>query len=475
MDIVIKKSMKDLICRGFKSPSVFAREILELDLHEEQEECIEQMRLKDHFGLTTGNRWGKGDLVVIYSAWLAAYKPVAEKFQHKKLGILNTSISQDQANIVFDKFNDQLLDRPKFSWMIKDVKRSPFPNIKFKSGVEWWFRNASQDGKFLEGRSYFFINFDEADLQKDFKKFIEEIIMPRLWDFGGGLCWTTTPRRGKKNAYKIWDYLSKQNKLKNDKIGLYRGDSRKNKFLHTSAIERMNKLPKRLFNKNVIGLYEDSDGVISNEMCDFSELISDGAQDGPMPGGKYINVWDFARSHTFNVGLTIELCQPLQLRSWERMKDDKNNRNRAYWQLVTKRVKDRHLKWGGRTIIDATGIGDVLASYLKDIHPVEIKLHTNLRNQIIEIGLSVFENGEIGIPLETVNQVIQNEYWSLRDELTDFDPAALDYIIWDFVCCLFIGCWFARGYRSNSSKSKKKMPPRCIPMAKGVKKNAMAF
>ena len=474
MDIVIKESMKDLIIRGFNDPIVFAREICEEDLHPEQEACLAQLRLKDHFGLTTGNRWGKGDLVKLYSSWLAAYKPVSEKFQGKKLSILNTSISQDQANIVFDKFIDSMMDRPKFSWMVKDVKRSPFPHILFKSGVDWWFRNASQDGKFLEGRSYFFINFDEADLQKDFKKFIEEIIMPRLWDFGGGLCWTTTPRRGKKNAYKVWDMLSKDTRLKKPGVGFFQGDSRNNKFLHSSAIDRMNLLPKRLFNKNVLGMYEDSDGVISNEMCDFSELVADGIQEAPQPGAKYINVWDFARSHTYNVGLTIELCQPLQLRSWERMKDDKNNRNRSYWQLVTKRVKDRHLKWSGRTIIDATGIGDVLASYLNEIHPVELKLQTNIRNQIIEIGLSVFENGEIGIPLETVNQVIQNEFWCLRDELTDFDPTALDYIIWDFVCCLFIGCWFARGYRSSTSKSKKKIPPRCAPMAKGVNKNALA-
>lgn len=472
MDIVIKEGMKDLIQRGYLDPIVFAREILETDLHPGQEEALTTMRLLDHFGLTTGNRWGKGDLIAIYSAWLGAYKPVADKFQDKKLSILNTSISQDQANIVFDKFIDTFLDRPKFSWMVRDVKRSPFPHILFKSDVDWWFRNASQDGKFLEGRSYFYANFDEADLQKDFKKFIEEILMPRLWDYGGGLSWTTTPRRGKKNAYKLWNWLYKQKKAGNKSVGMFQGDSRQNKFLHPSAIDRMNKLPKRLKNKNVLGIYEDSDGLISNEVCDFAELIADGLQDTPQPGSRYLNIWDFARTHTFNVGITIELSSPIQLRSWERMKDA-GNRNRTYWQLVTKKVKDRHLKWGGKTIIDATGIGDVLASYLNEIHPVELKLHKKLEEQIIEIGQSLIENGEMGLPLSDIHHVINNEYWCLRDELTDFDSTALDYIIWDFVCCLFIGAWYVRGYRPADKSKKKNSPPRCVPMAKGANKYAM--
>jgi len=163
-DIIIKPNFKELIVRGFKSPVSFAREILETDLHVGQEECLEAMRLKASIGITCGNRWGKGDLIAIYSAFIGAYKPVSDFLKPKKLSILNTSISQDQANIVFDKFMENFIDRPKFSWLIKDVKKSPFPCISFRNGVDWWFRNASQDGKYLEGRSYLYANFDEADL-----------------------------------------------------------------------------------------------------------------------------------------------------------------------------------------------------------------------------------------------------------------------------------------------------------------------
>lgn len=479
MDIVIKPNWKESIIRGFKAPSAFAKEILETELHDEEVECIDLMAFADMFGLTTGNRWGKGEVITILSAWKATYKPVGEQFKNKKLAILNTSISQDQANIVFDKFIDSYLDRPKFSWMVKDVKRSPFPHIQFKSDVTWWFRNASQDGKFLEGRSYFYANFDEADLQRLLQSFLDDILAPRLWDYGGCLSWTTTPRRGKKNAYKVWDWINRQRKAGNKKVNRYQGDSRKNKFLDAKARERMNKLPKRLFNKNVLGLYEDSDGILSNEICDYAELISDGLRERPEPGAKYINVWDFARSSTFNVGITIELSQPLQLRSWERTQEDKGSRTRAYWDLIKKRVRERHLKWGGKTIVDATGIGDVLASDLAKIHPLELKLVGRVREQIIEEGIATLENGEIGLPLQGdsehrgIEQVVNGEYWCLRDELTDFDSEALDHIIWDFVCCLFIGTWYAKGYRPSCVNEKKISGP-VTARLKGMSKYAVA-
>lgn len=479
LDIIIKPSFKDLIVRGYKNTVTFAKEIMETDLHDEQKECLRDMRLKSHTGITCGNRWGKSELINIYSSFIASYKPLPDNLKHKKVSILNTSISQDQANIVFDKFCENFLERPKFSWTIKDVKKSPFPHITFKTGITWWFRNASLNGKYLEGRSYLYANFDEADLQNDLMKFIDDILWPRMWDYGGGISWTTTPRRGKKNAFKVFDMLCKKVGRGDNDYFYFRGDSRNNKFLPQSAIDRMNKLPKRLLNKNVKGLYEDSNGVISNEHCDYAEILSDGLLDSPQPGAKYINIWDFARTSTYNAGITIELSDPLQVRSWERTQDVKGTKSREYWQLIKKRVRDRHTKWKGRTIIDATGIGDVLASDLRDIKPLEIKFNSNLRTEIIEEGISAFEHGHIGIPFngsnthKPIEQVLNNEYWCLRDELTDFDPEALDYIIWDMVCVIFIGIWYSKGKRPSVKKKSKNKNSIIVPLIRGVSKNGI--
>lgn len=472
MDIFVKPAFKEIIKRGFFHIPTFCREILELDLHDQQIEALNGLRARSESAVVCGNRWGKGDLIKIYGAWLAAYKPVPKKFSDKKIPILNTSISQDQANIVFDKFIDTCSEKPRFKWLIKDIKRSPFPHIIFRNGVTWWFRNASQNGKFLEGRSYFWANFDEADLQDDFPKFLDDILLPRIWDFGGPLTWTTTPRRGKRNAYRRWEHINSIKNAGDKSVFRFQGDSRKNKFLHPSAIDKMNRLPKRLLNKNVLGIFEDSAGILSADALDYCELVSDGLIQKPIPGRKYINTWDFARSSTFNTGVTIELSQPLQLRSWER-RQDPGNHNRTYWQLVTKLVKNRHLKFPSITGIDATGLGDVLGSFLSDINPVLVKFNHQLRNQIIEQGVSTIQAGDIGIPFSQINQVINNEYWSARDEFTDFDPEALDIVIWDFVCAVFMGIWLAKGFRpKESTRKKKKSKPRLSASVKGASKYA---
>jgi len=472
VDIVIKPSFKKMIQRAFADDTIFAREILEMDTHEEQDECLHMMRGKEHMGITTGNRWGKGEVVLIKGCHVCFYKPVPEKFKEKNLSILNTSISQDQANIVFDKFMETAVDKPKFNWLIKEIKKSPFPHIIFKNGMTWWFRNASQGGKYLEGRSYLWANFDEADLQNNLKEFLEDILWPRLWDVGGFLSWTTTARRGKRNAFKVWDHLNKQIKAGDNTLGIYRGDSRKNKFLHESAIVRMNKLPLRLLNKNVKGMYEDSQGDIHHEMLDYCELISDGLKTKPEAGARYVHSWDFARKTTFNVGVTLELSEPLQLVSFERTQDNKSNKNKQYWQLIANRVRNRQNLWKGKTAIDGTGIGDVMDSFLYDIKPTSVLLASKVRNDIIETGMLCIQTGGIGIPLSQMQQVLNGEFWSAKDELIDFDREALDEIIWDFVCALFIGIWIAKGHHYKK-KSKKSIPPRVQPMAKGVTRHVV--
>jgi hypothetical protein len=476
MDFIIKPALCEIIEKGYGNIPYFGREILGMDFHEEQEEHLRAIPGHEEVAIATGNRWGKGEEVLALGGYIGMYKPVSRKFKTENIPILNTSISQDQANIVFDKFESRLTNKPRFSWAVSDVKKSPFPHIVLKTGVTWWFRNASQNGKFLEGRSYFWANFDEADLQPEFQKFLEDILWPRLWDYGGFLTWTTTPRQGKRNAYKEWQAMESSIRGGDTKKLLLRGDSRKNKFLHESAREKMDKLPERLLNKNVLGLFEDTEGVLTSEALEFCELVADGLRGEAEAGHRYINFWDFARSRTFNCGGTLEVGERLQLRSWERTQDPEK-KDREYWQRIAHRVRERHRKWRGVTVIDATGLGDVLASFLSDIQPICIKLEggaTGLRAAIIEEGISVVQMAEIGLPLSEVAHTLNGVYWSLKDEMLNFEPSALQHIVWDFICSLFLGIWVARGKRTGpKSNGKKKAPPRVKPRVKGVPRHAV--
>lgn len=466
MDIIVPPSMKEQYEKGFFNIPYFIRTQLEHDIHEEQEKAFHLWRMCPEFALVCGNRWGKGDFVKDCGCWLATYKPVEPKFKQKIIPILNTSISQDQANIVFDKFNETCVDCPKWSWIISDIKKSPFPHIKFKTDVIWWFRNASHDGKFLEGRPYFWANFDEADLQNDLNTFLDDILSPRLWDFNGMLTWTTTPRRGKRNAFKRWDSISNKIKAGSSDYGQFRGDSRSNRFLSSKAIERMNKLSPRLKNKNVLGLFEDADGCIPLESLDLCETLSLGLLDNPDPKSKYVTAYDLARSSTYNVGVTLELSNPIQLRSFERFHDH-GKRNKNYWQMVCEKIRARKKKWPGILAIDATGIGDVVSSFISDVPHVRISFgNKKLRNDIIETGSNSIIIGDCGLPLSDprLNTVYKGEFWSAREELIDFDPDSLHSIVWDFVCALFIAIYIAKGKSKGGAHNSNIL----VPMATGV-------
>jgi hypothetical protein len=163
----------------------------------------------------------------------------------------------------------------------------------------------------------------------------------------------------------------------------------------------------------------------------------------------------------------------MQLRSWERTQENKASRTRDYWQIITNKVKLRQLKYKGITLIDATGIGDVIDSFLNSNDIVPIKLNSSNEEAIIESGLSALQTGEIGLPLDVINQTLNGEYWSLKDELMDFEPDHRDKIIWDFVCALFIGVWYAKGHYI-SGVNKARTAPQIVPLLKGINKYAMA-
>ena len=446
MEIQVKQSFRDLVERGFQDIPLFAHEFLDMETHKGQDDCLRGMRLKHETAIHSGNRFGKGEIVCIYGSWLAAYKPVDAKFKDIEVPILNTSISQDQANIVFDKMK-KIIERPKppkFTMFVQDIKASPFPHFIFRTGVTWWFRNASQDGKYLEGRSYFWINFDECDLQPNYQYVVDEILSPRVWDFGGGLSHTTTPRRGRRNAYVVYHRIETQIAARDTDVFLYQGDSRLNRFLHPSAIKRMNALPRRLLNKNVLGLFEDVEGSLSSSMLDYAATIATGTQSEPLPGHRYINAWDFARRSTFLIGLTLDITTSTpQLVNLERHRELPENRDPTYWQGVVAKVHFRHRKWGGLTAYDSTGVGDVVSSYIQDINAIGVYLTEKVKSGLIICGLDYIQNGRVGLP--NIEIPSGDEVWSTTDELLNFDEENTDKIIWDFVCALFIALWVSRG------------------------------
>jgi len=451
--------------KGFLDMSYFVHEFLETDTHEGQDKYLRNSRLKTFSMLTAGNRWGKGDVACFKGCWYAYYKPVPLHLKKKQVNLLNTSISQDQANIIFNKFEEIWKGKKLFSWLITDIKYSPFPHVKFRTGVTWWFRNASQEGKFLLGRSYLWVNFDEADFSKNLSKLIEEVIEPRTWDYNGSVDAMTTPK-GKRNAFVLYQKRKKEN---NPEYYFQRGDTRENKFINQEKLaERIKRMSPRLVMQNIEGQYVESGGMISEEQIQYCQDISTGLQIEARQGERFINAWDLARRSTWLVRITIKVsCEIPQLVSFERFKEDKDFRNPEYWPMAIAKIVQRHKDWPGKTVIDKTGLGDVVMSYIpKQVNAIGLDLGTfdrgtRVKQAIIQNGSSMINMGKVGIPW--IEQITNGSTWTLQDEMRDLEEDTRG-IVWDGVCALFLALYILK----NNTFQNKPTAPRRVVGARGV-------
>lgn len=469
MDFTIKQSTKEKLQKGFLDITFFVREILQEDLHEEQETWLKQSLFKRFGFLRAGNRWGKGDCGMFKGCYFAFYKPVPAAMKGRSVHLLNTSISQDQANIILNKFEERYKDKKLFSWMVSDIKQMPFPHVVFKNGVTWWFRNASNDGKYLEGRSYLWTNFDEADLQSELVSLVENTIEPRAWDMNGYIDIMTTPRRGKRNSYhlwKKWEHLAEKREA-----CLFQGDSRKNKFLPIEARERMNSLPDRLFRQNVIADWVEDGGAWTDEVIEHAKKIATGLLEEPIQGQLYVKAWDLARSSTWCVCTIMTLAKPSQIVHVIRFQENADHRNPEYWQSVEAKIKNIHSRWPGPTVVDFTGVGDVVASYISSINPILIKFTERLKYEMIIHGETEFEHGNVGLPVITHRQP-DGSVWLAEDEIRNFQEDTRN-IIWDFVCTVFLALWVISGKHCHSGQSSETPNP-CVPSVGKAKKYGTA-
>jgi hypothetical protein len=103
--------------------------------------------------LIAGIRTGKSHVVSRGFLHYAQYHPYSR--------LLNTSISSEQAKIVFQNCL-QICNAPRFKHWVDSVQSSPYPTIKLVNGSELWFRSIGYDAELIRGFEFDVINIDEA-------------------------------------------------------------------------------------------------------------------------------------------------------------------------------------------------------------------------------------------------------------------------------------------------------------------------
>ncbi|MBI5265727.1 MAG: hypothetical protein HY851_00700, partial [candidate division Zixibacteria bacterium] len=347
--------------------------------------------------LVTGNRWGKSFVSAIKLIHHTLYRirPLAFEDCPQYRAVVG-SITQDQANIVFNLALRLIRRAPVVEALVEELVRTPFPRITFGNGATIEARSTQNRGEYLLGNDYDLFIFDEVAFETDPEYVVEEVILMRLADREGRLDLVSTPNG------KNWFYQRAREILEGKRRGYYQsGDSRQNKFISRGYLnERVRYFTEARVQQNIMGQFVDSGGeILRGEYIDSA--LQRFTSDPPNSDGKspfYISGWDLARKQTATVGITVEVHHGrARVVALERFKQ-------FDWVVITEHIRERQRRFPGRLVIDATGLGDVVAEQLADLKP-----HTVIFTPAVKAELLT------NVELTHARQEITYARWELPD------------------------------------------------------------
>ena len=234
------------------------------------------------------------------------------------------------------------------------------------------------------------------------------------------------------------------------------GQTLENPNISAQYIERkMKTLPELKVRQNLKGEFVDTgQEFISEDLINRAIAMSSGLAK-PRQGREYVSGWDLARKYTYTVGVTLDVTErPYQMVAFERFKDRE-------WEDVFAVIRKRKKIYGGQTVIDATGLGDVVLANLADIKPEGFNFGLGGGKAKLDLlsNLEIFHaRGEIAYPYLEMEEA-DGGRWS---NLNEFREATWDTKIdGDFIMALGLALWpmrssddFSRGNRLDPKLSK---------------------
>lgn len=400
--------------RSITDPVFFAREFLGIDPHPGQALWLSRSTKPENL-LHTGNRWGKSLAQAIKFAHRIFFQirnPRHDPPPPGRYVAVNVSITLDQARIIFNETVRLLRRHPHAERFIDDLIHTPFPMLRLTNGSVMWARSSQRRGEYLLGHDFDYVTFDEAAFEPNPQEVVEEVLAMRVVDRAGMIDYTSTPR-GKNWFYRKALELSARPHLAH----VQRGDTRDNPHLPGGYLERtMRRLSPQRRAQNIEGRFVDCGNEVLHESDIQRALAQSTGLAPPQKHRRYVHGWDLARKRTWTVGATLDITsRPLQLVAFERFQH-------RSWPAVFAVIRNRHAKYGGRTIIDATGLGDVVLAELADIGAEGFNFGERggrAKSELIANLEQCFAAGSLGIAdFEMTTE--DGGYWSLAGELREF-------------------------------------------------------
>lgn len=423
--------------RAVTDPVYFASVFLNLNPHQGQVKWLENS-IGSENALVTGNRWGKSQIQAVKLLHRAVFqiRPI-ERDVDDYYRCANVSITQDQAGIIFAKMVGLINRSGPLTALLRNIRQTPFPHIVFKNGSEIWVRSTQNRGEYLLGHDFDYVNFDEAAYEPSGDWVVEGVIKLRLADRDGALDFSSTPN-GLNWFYKRCELIKKQ------KRGfVMHGSTFENPHLAKNYLQDLKKglSPSRLA-QHLHGRFTSFEGrLFPDEVVNRCLMERDApSQVGLNRNGFYIHGWDLARKVTYTVGITIDAgSRPFRVMEIARMQRE--------WPVTIKAIKERHRKYGGVTIVDSTGLGDVVLAELDDIGAVGFNFGGGNRDLLLaNLERAIFAGEVVWPHIELPDD--GGSTWSLTDEIRAMDKSYKN--VGDGVCALALALWQIRERSAES-------------------------
>ncbi|MEW5994230.1 MAG: terminase family protein [Candidatus Zixiibacteriota bacterium] len=360
--------------------------------------------------LATGNRWGKSFACAVKIIHHLLYRPRPLKYDRSgRYRIVTASITQEQANIVFNEVVRLARQSTLIEPLIMVITKTPYPRMELANGAVVEARSTQNRGQYLLGHDYDLFIFDEVAFETDPEYVVEEVIQMRLADREGKLDLVSTPNG------RNWFYRRAREIIDSKRDGYFQsGDSRENCYISSEFLDdRLKYFSERRVQQNIMGQFVDAGGEIlrgeyvDRALAQYEEFTRRMRQS---KGRQCLTGWDLARKQTATVGITIEASEGLmRIVALERFR-------KFDWNVVIEKIKQRQLQYPGQLLVDATGLGDVLVEQLKEFNPTPVIFTPATKAELLTNVELIHARGQIAYERREVPDG-PGRVWSLEDEL----------------------------------------------------------
>lgn len=463
VDVSYRPMFSEMYERGRGNITAFASDFLNVSLekngqrHDGMEQWWHEAAFASERHLSSGNRWGKSFSEAIKVLHHAFYQTRPPEHAHltNEYRILILSLTIDMAKIIWEYAMRLALDSSLFFPFVvqSEIKTAPFPSLiigspkttrnGFRSEIA--ARSSAKDARYILGRKYDFIVYDECARDPHGDKILDEVIRMRLADRNGRIDMVSTAA-GKNWFWKAFQRGKMDEKNGNIQFYSKTGSTLENPFIdHDRVRQNQEIMARQWVEQNIYGgfadflnvfdraqiedMYEEVHYSLCSDYNDIEKLVID-------PDAKYIMAIDWALKRDETVIIVARVDENGRYIRGERDKAKegqyqivflqgfsvKPTGSRYTWDELKTITVQIHKKFNSaRCLFDSTGLAGEMI--YQDLSMIGMNHHegydfaggsSQAKDHLIVVGQQALQNGIFKIPYTPMSQ-------NLIDQLLLYD------------------------------------------------------